>query len=386
MTTDAFEDDEEAFWTDIDYFKYHLAEERGLESVDELPESDEQLRQMMDDNEQAAWRAMLNHERAQSLIHSRNAQDQRRMDNRLKVLRWLSFHHNSRLTILASVLGQSVQGAANVCNKMVRDKLLVKSASGYYGRRDFLLYGITRTGLDHYHNTVESDPETTVQSPFRVTPGVETHLEHDHAVQWVQLHLESIKHPEQHRQHWISEHLLPHFGKPGKAHDPKRWKKYPDGILYHSPWSWRHEYDDPRGPTSQHNKSDLYQRLSDTHWLDKTGHQGDYGYLNLAVEVERTIKSPARYQNHIRAHEENIEKGHYDIVLYLFSTDTKRQNAQHRFEQALRQRHQSSRQPNSPYTYESQEPQWQTSLRQFQFDRYDQYLPNRSKSAHPQSA
>ena len=190
------------------------------------------------------------------------------------VLSFLRDEIYSSTAILAVEMGIGERGARNVLNRMADKQLLVKDEVKFMGIKALPLWGITLTGVMH-----DLEPEDIERihlryhTPRRVSPRT---IEHTLDVQRCrQYHLYSIQGIS-----WVPTRLLP--AQDQRRDSKLRWQVYPDGVVQY--------------PSK------------------------DGNFIPVALEVERTRKTPARYVQIIKGHLKNIENDHYYRVIYYCQT------------------------------------------------------------------
>jgi len=180
----------------------------------------------------------------------------------------------SSTAVLAIEMGIGERGARNVLNRMADKQLLIKDEVKFMANKALPLWGITSTGI--MHNLEPEDVEHISlrhHKPQRVSPlTIEHTLDVQRCRQYL-LHKVLCK-------DWIPTRLLP--GHNQKRSSGLRWLAYPDGIVQYP------------------------------------SRKGDY--MPVALEIERTRKTPARYVQIIWGHLENIRKEHYYRVIYYCQT------------------------------------------------------------------
>lgn len=186
------------------------------------------------------------------------------------VLAFLREEIYSSTAILAIEMGVGERAARNVLNRMAKRGLLVKDSVKFMEGRALPLWGITSSGV------LEGlSPEEVATVSLRhhrvggISPVTIAHtLDVQRCRQYCEIDLEW--------DDWTPTRLLP--GQNEKKGHPERWLVYPDGVI------------------------------------KRRGNSGRL--LPVAVEVERTRKTPQRYVQIIRGHLRNIENQRYFKVHY----------------------------------------------------------------------
>jgi hypothetical protein len=211
----------------------------------------------------------------QYLISDPKERKERALEKETDVLRWLKDEIYSTTAILADVMCVEARAARTVLNRLAARGLIVKDEIRFFGARALVLWGITPAGLFHI-----STAEEIAKGSLRYhTPGSIKPLTIEHAigVQECRFFFEC----EFEDSDWVPDRLLP--GKGLKAKDPKRWPLYPDGV---------------------------FSFIKDGVAKKKT----------VAIEFERSRKTPARYVEIIKAHIKNMENRRYTGVWYVCPT------------------------------------------------------------------
>ena len=191
------------------------------------------------------------------------------------VLEFLRDEVYSTTAILSDVMAIGERAARSVLARMEKKGLLVRDEVKFMGMKAIPLWGITSTGV-----MTGLTPEEVATVSLRYhTPGSVKPLTIAHTLdtQKCRLHCEVVEDFES----WTPDRLLP--GKGLKKADPKRWAHYPDAV----------------GEAVHKEKQQIYE---------------------VAIEIERTRKTPARYVAIIKAHMKNIEKRRYQRVWYFCPT------------------------------------------------------------------
>ena len=197
------------------------------------------------------------------------------------ILTWLSEELFSTTKILAKLIFIEARAARTVLNRLADRGMIVRDEIRFMGTRAVPLWGITPSGLMN-----ALDPEDIATDSLRHhSPGSVKSLTVEHAlgVQECRLHCEY----ELDFESWIPDRLLP--GKGLKSTDKNRWSVYPDAV---------------------------------GSFFDKnTGKE-----LTVAIEFERSRKTPTRYVEIIKAHLKNIELNRYSKAWYICPTEKEAAN------------------------------------------------------------
>jgi hypothetical protein len=190
------------------------------------------------------------------------------------VLEFLRDEIYSSTAILAVVMAVGERAARNVLNRMAKRGLLVKDEVKFMGGRALPLWGITSSGV---LEGLEPEEIATVNLRHHRVGGVSpitiTHtLDVQRCRQYCEIDLDF--------EDWTPTRLLPAQNE--KKSHPDRWAVYPDGVVM--------------------------QPVGDR-------------MLPVAIEVERTRKSPQRYVQIIRGHLQNIRKKRYLRVYYYCQSE-----------------------------------------------------------------
>jgi hypothetical protein len=209
------------------------------------------------------------------LISDPAERTRRAIDKESRVLCFLRDEVYSTTSILALVMGVGERAARTVLNRMEKKGLLLKDAVQFMGMKAVPLWGITSTGI--LHNLT---PEQVAIVNLRYhSPGSVKALTIAHTLDTQECRLYCER--ELQFKGWTPDRLLP--GKGLKKSDVNRWDHYPDGL----------------GEVMQQEKQITYK---------------------VAIEIERTRKTPGRYIDVVKAHLRNIQKGRYARVWYFCST------------------------------------------------------------------
>lgn len=191
------------------------------------------------------------------------------------VLNFLRDEVYSTTGILAGVMCVNVRGARSTLARMEKKGFLVRDAVMFMGMKAVPLWGITSTGiLSGLTYDEVKDVNLRYHSPGKVKPLT---IAHSLDTQKCRLYCEY----EENFQSWTPDRLLP--GKGNLKGAPKRWPHYPDAVG---------------------DRVDIKNGLS----------------CKVAIEIERTRKTPGRYVAIIKAHFINIEKSRYSYVWYFCQT------------------------------------------------------------------
>lgn len=181
----------------------------------------------------------------------------------------------SSTKILAYQMCVGERAARITLNRMVKKGLLVKDEVRFMEGRALPLWGITMTGLMEVSDSDDvAKMKLRYHTPGRVSPLT---IAHTLDIQKYRCHCEFNLDYED----WVPTRLLPALNK--RRGDASRWAVYPDAVA-----------NAPRKKEGQ--------------------------YFRLAIEVERTRKSPQRYVQIIKGHFSNVEEGRYNHVRYVCLT------------------------------------------------------------------
>lgn len=191
------------------------------------------------------------------------------------VLDFLRDEIYSTTSILAMQMAVGERAARTVLNRMEKKGLLVRDEVKFMGIKAVPLWGITTTGLMEGLTPEEvSKIKLRYHTPGRVSPLT---IAHTIDVQRYRLYCEI----ELDYDDWKPTRLLPAQNE--KRNHPSRWAVYPDGV--------------GMAPTKEKDK-----------------------FIPVAIEVERTRKTPQRYVQIIRGHLKNVEMQRYQKITYICST------------------------------------------------------------------
>ena len=180
----------------------------------------------------------------------------------------------STTKILSYQMAVEERAARIALNRMVKRGLLVRDEVRFMEGRALPIWGISNNGL---LSVLEPDEiagsNLRYHTPGRVSPLT---IAHTIDVQTYRTHCEIRMDYEG----WTPTRLLPALNK--KRGHPQRWAVYPDAVALMP--------------------------------------IGDDRFCKVAVEVERTRKTPQRYVQIIKGHFSNIEEGRYKKVFYVCSS------------------------------------------------------------------
>lgn len=213
-------------------------------------------------------------DKSEYLLKDPIARKERAQEKEMFVLDYLRDEVYSSTKILANIMCVGDRAARNALNKMEQKGLIVRDEIQFMGARAVTLWGITSAGIMH-----EIDPEDVQTISLRnhkVNTLKALTIEHSLDVQWCRIYCETDLDFED----WIPDRLLP--GKGAKKGHPLRWHCYPDAVA------------------------------------KKPLEGGDF--IKVAIEVERSRKTPSRYVQIINSHLRNIRDGRYRAVIYFCKT------------------------------------------------------------------
>lgn len=180
----------------------------------------------------------------------------------------------STTSILAKKMGVGDRAARTVLTRMEKKRLVVRDEVKFMGSKAVPLWGITMDGVMQGLTPEEvAEIKLRYHVVGRVSPLT---IAHTLDVQKYRLYCES----ELGYRSWVPTRLLPAMN--AKKTDPKRWAVYPDGVAI--------------APS----------KASQT--------------VRVALEIERTRKTPQRYVQIINGHLRNIKEGWYQRVVYVCIT------------------------------------------------------------------
>lgn len=189
------------------------------------------------------------------------------------ILDWLRDEIYSTTAVLSEMLGVNTSATLSTLYRLEKRGLLVRDEIRFMGRRTATLWGITAAGV---LEGVSPDQIATMNlrhhTPGRVSPLT---IEHSLDVQRVRTNLVDIEDFEG----WVPGRLLP--GQNQRKGHPDRWPVYPDATAI---WPLNGKR------------------------------------YRMAIEVERTRKTPQRYVQIIRGHLTSIEARRYGGVIYFCPT------------------------------------------------------------------
>tara|TARA_R110001592_G_C13188405_1_gene751986 strand:+ start:9469 stop:10257 length:789 start_codon:yes stop_codon:yes gene_type:complete len=192
-------------------------------------------------------------------------------EKEIAVLTFLRDEVYSSTTILAVEMGVGDRAARNVLNRMAERGLLVKDKVKFIGGRALPLWGITSSGV--LEGLTPNEIATVNLRCHRAGSVSSVTIAHTLDVQKCRQYLHS--NPEFFG--WTPTRRLPAHNK-NKSHS-ERWAVYPDGVI--------------------------------------SEFCNEKGVLPVAIEVERSRKTPQRYVQIIKGHLNNIEDGKYFNVYYF---------------------------------------------------------------------
>ena len=210
---------------------------------------------------------------AGQLISDPKERAERAAEKERFILEWLADFVYSTTDVLGLVLELNPSATLSALRRLERKGYIIRDEIPVYGRIVLPIWGITTTGLMAY--LTPKDIETKKLRYYQKGRVALSSLQHEMDVQRVALLCEQ---PEKYNsQYWTTNRDLPW---PSKKGDP-RWPVYPDGLM--------------NVPT-----------------------KGDENKLAaIAVEVERTRKTPKRYVQILKGHATNISQGRYCGVIYF---------------------------------------------------------------------
>ena len=189
------------------------------------------------------------------------------------ILTWLADFVYSTTDVLGRVLVLNPSATLSALRRLERKGYIVRDEIPVYGRIVLPIWGITMTGL--MASLTPEEIETKKLRYHQKGRVALSSLQHEMDVQRVALFCERSEKYDSH--YWTSNRELPW---PSKKSDP-RWPVYPDGLM-------------------------------------NVPINGDENNLAaIAVEVERTRKTPKRYVQILKGHATNIAQGRYSGVVYF---------------------------------------------------------------------
>ena len=210
---------------------------------------------------------------AGQLISDPKERAERAAEKERLVLAWLADFVYSTTDVLGLMLDLNPSSTLSALRRLERKGYIIRDEIPVYGRIVLPIWGITTTGL--MASLTPKQIETKKLRYHQKGRVALSSLQHEMDVQRVALLCEQVK--KYNSQYWKTNRDLPW---PSKKGDP-RWPVYPDGLM--------------NVPT-----------------------KGDENKLAaIAVEVERTRKTPKRYVQILKGHASNIVKGRYCGVIYF---------------------------------------------------------------------
>jgi len=207
------------------------------------------------------------------LIHDTKARNKRAKEKERIILDWLRDEVFSTSDILASVLGVQRRAVQMLLAKLEKRELVSRGLIEFPGTRGVHLWGITSKGILH-----DIDPQRIASISLRYFSPAKikaTQLLHTLDTQ----RLKQAAFSQGLVKDWSPDRLLP--GKGGKKGDKDKWQHYPDAVAL--------------------------------------AHSNNIDY-SVAIEVERTRKTPRRYIDIIKKHFLNMNKQRYYRVWYYCPT------------------------------------------------------------------
>jgi hypothetical protein len=209
------------------------------------------------------------------LISDPAERKERAADKEKYVLDFLRQEIYSTTKVLAEQMAVGERAARTTLNRMEKKGLLVKDEVKFMAGKAVPIWGITATGMMEGLTPEEvSTIKLKYHSPGRVSPVT---IAHTIDVQKYRTYCEL----ELDYREWKPTRLLPALNE--KSGHPSRWAVYPDGV-----------------------------GLAPTKDKDK--------FFPIAIEVERTRKTPARYVQLIRGHLKNVQMQRYQKITYVCLT------------------------------------------------------------------
>jgi hypothetical protein len=210
---------------------------------------------------------------AGQLISDPKERAERAAEKERFVLEWLADFVYSTTDVLGVVLELNPSATLSALRRLERKGYIIRDEIPVYGRIVLPIWGITTTGLMAY--LTPKDIETKKLRYYQKGRVALSSLQHEMDVQRVSLFCERSEKFDS--QDWTTNRDLPW---PSKKGDP-RWPVYPDGLM-------------------------------------NVPINGDENNLAaIAVEVERTRKTPKRYVQILKGHAANIAQGRYSGVVYF---------------------------------------------------------------------
>jgi hypothetical protein len=227
------------------------------------------------------------------LIKDPQVRKERALEKEDWILAWLSEELFSTTKILANLMNIEARAARTVLNRLADRGMIIRDEIRFMGSRAIPLWGITSAGLMHV-----LEPDEIANASLRhYSPGSVKSLTIEHAlgIQECRLHCEL----ELDFESWTPDRLLP--GKGLKSTDRNRWSVYPDAV---------------------------------GSFFDKnTGKE-----ITVAIEFERSRKTPTRYVEIIKAHLKNIELNRYSKAWYICPTEKEAANIKALFSRLIQEK------------------------------------------------
>jgi hypothetical protein len=227
------------------------------------------------------------------LIRDPQVRKERALEKEDWILAWLNEELFSTTKILATLMNIEARAARTVLNRLADRGMIIRDEIRFMGSRAIPLWGITSAGLMHV-----LDPDEIANASLRhYSPGSVKSLTIEHAlgIQECRLHCELKLDFES----WTPDRLLP--GKGLKSTDKNRWSVYPDAV---------------------------------GSFVDKnTGKE-----VTVAIEFERSRKTPTRYVEIIKAHLKNIELNRYSKAWYICPTEKEAANIKALFSRLIQEK------------------------------------------------
>ena len=208
------------------------------------------------------------------LISDPKERKERAIEKEKQVLEFLRDEIYSTTNVLAERMFVGVRAARTVLNRMEKKGFLVRDEVKFMGAKAVPLWGITMAGVMEGLTAEEmSVAKFRTHSKGRVSPLTIAHtIDVQKYRTYCELDLDYVR--------WKPTRLLPALNEK-KGHADK-WAVYPDGVGF--------------APTKMK------------------------GYAPVAIEVERTRKSPSRYIQIIKGHLVNAQKERYQRIIYVCLT------------------------------------------------------------------
>ena len=210
---------------------------------------------------------------AGQLISDPKERAERAAEKERFILEWLADFVYSTTDVLGFVLELNPSATLSALRRLERKGYIIRDEIPVYGRIVLPIWGITITGL--MASLTPKEIETKKLRYYQKGRVALSSLQHEMDVQRVALLCEQEE--KFNSQYWKTNRNLPW---PSKKGDP-RWPVYPDGLM-------------------------------------SVPINGDEDNLAaIAVEVERTRKTPKRYVQILKGHATNIAQGRYCRVVYF---------------------------------------------------------------------